>query len=275
MTFTDTHCHVHSMLGSGSGSLAKRWAEAAMTADEIVDAATTAGVRNLICVGTDLADSEKAVEFVRNREHTWASVGVHPHDAAEFMANPSNAEQLGDLAGRKDAKIVAIGECGLDYYYENSPKNEQQAMLRLHLELAQRYNLPLIFHIRDAFEDFWPIFDEFHAQKALQGVVHSFTAHETELTQALDRGLYVALNGIVTFSKDEKQLQAAKLIPLDRLLLETDAPFLTPKPLRGKICKPEHIVLTAEFLAGFRGEALENIAAQTTQNAIRLFNLAK
>jgi TatD DNase family protein len=130
--------------------------------------------------------------------------------------------------------------------------------------------LPFIFHIRDAWETFWPIFDSY---KGLRGVVHSFSAHEEQLEQILGRGLYVGLNGIMTFTKDAQQLAAAKKVPLDKLLLETDAPFLTPKPYRGQRCEPKHVRNVAEFLAELRGETLEELAAATTKNAVGLFNL--
>jgi TatD DNase family protein len=130
--------------------------------------------------------------------------------------------------------------------------------------------LPLIFHVRDAFDDFWPIFDNF---KGLRGVIHSFTATPRELEQILQRDLYVGLNGIMTFTKNADQLEAAKAVPLDRLLLETDAPFLTPVPFRGKICEPKHVVITAEFLSKLRGEFIGKLGQNTTRNAQTLFNV--
>jgi len=144
-------------------------------------------------------------------------------------------------------------------------------VLKFQLDLAQEFNLPLIFHIRDAFEDFWPIFDQY---KGLKGVVHSFTANTKELEEVLARGLCVGLNGIMTFTKQANQLAAAKAVPLDKLLLETDAPFLTPAPFRGTICEPKHVRVTAEFLSHLRNESLEDIAAATTQNAAQLFKLS-
>ena len=128
----------------------------------------------------------------------------------------------------------------------------------------------MIFHVREAFEDFWPIFDEF---KGVRGVIHSFTATQKELDDILSRGLYVGLNGIMTFTKQDAQLAAAKAVPLDRLVLETDAPFLTPAPYRGTICEPKHVRITAEFLADLRGESLAAIADATTHNARKLFDL--
>ena len=143
-------------------------------------------------------------------------------------------------------------------------------MLRFQIELALQHNLPMIFHVRDAFDDFWPIFDSY---RGIRGVIHNFSADEKELAQIVERGLYVGLNGIMTFTKNEDQLRAAKSVPLSQLLLETDAPFLTPAPLRGTICEPKHVSVTAEFLANLRGETLEDLAEVTTVNATNLFGL--
>ena len=163
---------------------------------------------------------------------------------------------------------MAIGECGLDYFYEHSPKEAQIQVLRFQLELAQKHNLPLVFHVREAFQDFWPIFDEF---PGLRGVVHSFTAGQKELDEIVARGLYVGLNGIVTFMKRPEQLDVIKAVPLENMLLETDAPFLTPVPYRGTICEPKHVRVTAEFLSTLLARPLEEIAAHTTRNAETLF----
>jgi len=142
--------------------------------------------------------------------------------------------------------------------------------LRAQIRVGLDSRLPFIFHIREAFADFWPIFDEY---KISRGVVHSFSAGPKELEQILSRGLYVGLNGIMTFTKDDQQLQAAELVPLNKLLLETDAPFLTPVPYRGQTCQPKHVLDTAKFLADLRGEDLQDLAAATTANAAELFNI--
>ena len=167
-------------------------------------------------------------------------------------------------------KVIAIGECGLDYYYNNSPKNNQIESLHFQMQLAQANNLPMIFHVREAFDNFWPIFDQY---RGLRGVVHSFTANSKVLEQILSRDLYVGLNGIMTFSKDQHQLNAAKNVPLTKLLLETDAPYLTPTPLRGTINESKNIVLIAEFLANLRSEDVGVLATQTTLNANQLFGI--
>jgi TatD DNase family protein len=174
-------------------------------------------------------------------------------------------------------KVVAVGECGLDYYYEHSPPADQAKILRFQIELALKHDLPLIFHVRDAFDDFWPIFDDYATQSdnkgKLRGVLHSFTDSEANMRRALDRGLYIGVNGIATFTKSQEQREMYKKIPLSRLLLETDSPFLTPSPWRGNICEPYHTSVTAEFLAALRGETLEQVAAGTSVNAQTLFNL--
>jgi|GEM_PF-129256 len=166
--------------------------------------------------------------------------------------------------------LVAIGETGLDYHYMHSPKPVQEKLLRFQIELALEHDLPLIFHVREAFDDFWHIFDQY---KGLRGVVHSYSSNRRDLDEILSRGLYVGLNGIITFTKGQEQLDAIKTIPLNKILLETDAPFLTPVPFRGTICQPKHVRATAEFLSNLRGEPLVALATATTHNARALLNL--
>lgn len=252
MEFIDTHCHIHA-------------ADFTLDAEETIRGAKAQGVNRLICVGTDEVDSGLAVAFANMHDGVWASIGLHPHDA-KLGTEAFNA--LTSLAEK--SKIVAVGECGLDYYYNHSAKEDQEKALRFQIELALTHKLPMIFHVRDAFDDFWPIFDSY---EGVRGVIHSFTATSKELDEALERGLYIGLNGIMTFSKNEEQLVAAKAVPLERLLLETDAPFLTPVPLRGKVNEPKNVVLTAEFLSKIRGESLEQIALASTNNAKELFQL--
>lgn len=271
--FTDTHCHIHEAGGKLSGdeyASAQKWAKAGVTnPGELAKEAAAVGVNRLICVGTTLADSELAVDFVQKQPNCWASIGIHPHEAKDYSGQTGKMQKFRDLLAKP--KVVAIGECGLDYFYDHSPKTDQIEILEFQLNLAQEHNLPLIFHIRDAFADFWPIFDQF---EGLRGVVHSFSSDRHDLDQVLTRGLYVGLNGIMTFTKNSEQLLAAKAIPLQKLLLETDAPYLTPAPHRGTICQPKHVSVTAEFLAGLRDENLAILAQTTTQNACNLFGVA-
>jgi len=247
----DSHCHIHSN-------------EYELNADEVIEAANAANVTKLIVVGTDMPDSKRAVKFAKSRENIWASVGLHPHDA-----------KLGQVAYEELAKlvkedVVAIGECGLDYYYNHSSKEDQAAAFRFQLALAQEHDLPMIFHVRDAFKDFWPIVDEY---PSVRGVVHSFTADQKEMEEALQRNLYIGLNGIMTFSKGPGQIEMAKTVPLKSLLLETDAPFLTPAPFRGKINQPKQILVIAKFLSDLRNESLEELSNASTKNAEKLFSI--
>lgn len=273
MEFVDSHCHIHEAnalltLLSGDALVQNKWTQAGITdAQPLIDEATAAGVTRLMLVGCSLTDSELAVVLADTQPRCWASIGIHPHETKTHL-NSSAQTRFKALASQVSVK--AIGECGLDYFYEHSPKKDQFSVLEFQLQVAQDYQLPVIFHVREAFEDFWPIFDNFHR---LTGVIHSFSSHQKHLEEALSRGLFIGLNGIMTFTRDKAQLSTAKNIPLDRLLLETDAPFLTPTPERGKICKPKHLVLTAEFLAGLRDESLEHLANVTTQNACNLFGL--
>ena len=252
MHFIDTHCHIHD-------------SEYNLDPLEVINNANKFGVSKMICVGTDEYTSKLAVEFVKDKDNLWASIGLHPHDA---KLGQEAFNKITKLAGQ--AKVIAVGECGLDYFYNHSSKEDQEKALRFQIELALSKNLPIIFHVRDAFNDFWPIFDSY---SNIKGVVHSFTATTKELDQALSRNLYIGLNGIMTFTKDPAQLEAAKMVPLKSLLLETDAPFLTPVPVRGKINEPKNVVLTAEFLSELRKEDLGILAAATTKNAETLFGI--
>jgi len=264
----DTHCHIQSIGADGGERITREmWDKSGLTADEVVKNAAKAGVTRLICVGCDLADSRLAIDFVGKHDNCWASIGIHPHEAATAIAD-DHIIDFTPLA--PSPKVIAIGECGLDYYYEHSPKADQIKVLRFQLELASETGLPVIFHVREAFDDFWPIFDDY---KDIKGVLHSFTDNAENLKKALNRGLYIGVNGIVTFAKDPKQLEVYRSIPIERLLIETDAPFLTPTPDRGKINEPKQVKRIGEFLAELRGENPKDLATMTTRNACHLFGI--
>lgn len=251
----DTHCHIHD-------------SQYNLDAKAVLNGAREAGVETLVCIGTTAEDSVRAADFAA--EHSvWAAVAQHPHEAKDFGSTQKST--LKDLVEHE--RVVAIGECGLDYYYNHSPREQQKAMLRWHLELAQNHDLPLLFHVRDAFGDFWEIFDEFNAKSQLRGLIHCFTNGTRVLDQALERGLLVAFNGIHTFTKDQAQLDAVKAAPLDKIVLETDAPFLTPHPFRGKVNEPKYVAEVGKFIAELRGESFEAVAAQTTANARNLLRI--
>jgi TatD DNase family protein len=258
MEFTDTHCHL-------------QFADYPLDPDQVLQDAFEEKVTRVIAVGCTLEDSKAAVEFAARHDNVWAAIGLHPHEAGRYIHDHHALQEFRELASRP--KVVAVGETGLDFYYNHSPKEAQVQLLRFQLDVAATHNLPLIFHVRDAFDDFWPIFDEFHGVGRLRGVIHSFSSDQADLEQIILRDLYVGLNGIMTFTTKPEQLAAAKAVPLDRLLLETDAPFLTPKPFRGKVGEPKYVRVTGEFLAHLRGENLESLAITTTANACELFKL--
>lgn len=268
----DTHCHIQSAgLGSGGERITRElWTKAPeLTGASMAAAAADAGVTRMICVGCDLDDSRLAVEFAGSQDNCWASVGIHPHEAKDYQAG-RKVPAFAALAA--EPKVVAIGECGLDYYYGHSPKADQVRVLQFQIELALETGLPLIFHVREAFDDFWPILDHYK-DSGIRGVLHSFTDTSQNLSKAMEHGLMIGVNGIATFTKDRDQLDVYKSVPSDRLLLETDAPFLTPTPYRGNINEPKRLGAVADFLAGLREEDPRELAAATTRNARELFGI--
>ncbi|HUC79193.1 MAG TPA: TatD family hydrolase [Candidatus Saccharimonadales bacterium] len=255
MHLVDTHCHIHS-------------SDYPITASEVFIKANIVGVDKIICVGTDLSDSQKAIEFANKYDNTWASIGIHPHEADKYVGSKDLLNKFSNLVN--SSKVIAIGECGLDYFYNHSSKTAQTELLKFQIELAIEHSLPLIFHVRDAFDDFWSILDKY---PTLTGVVHSFTDSITNLNIAINRGYMIGVNGISTFTKNPDQIEMYKQIPISSLVLETDSPYLTPAPFRGIICEPKHIKVVADFLVKLRGETLENLANQTTKNAKILFRI--
>lgn len=245
----DTHCHIHE-------------ADYPLDVAEVLQRAQDSTIGKMICVGTSEQSSLEAMTFAEKYDQAYASIGVHPHDTKDGY---------GKLADLSSEKIIAVGEIGLDYFYAHSPRDVQMTALKAQIELAIARDLPIIFHVRDAFDDFWPIFDSYAPQ--IKGVLHSFTDTQENMLAAVARGLYIGVNGISTFTKDEKQQQMFASIPIDRLLLETDAPFLTPTPLRGKVNEPAFVSYVAEHHAKIRGLSLDEIATKTTANAHALFAL--
>ena len=270
MELVDTHCHIQSVgLQAGERTTQALWAKALeRSPDDVISEAVAAGVTHMICVGCDLGDSQLAVEFVQNRGECVASIGIHPHEAGRYEGQKDALDAFTALVGRD--KVVAVGETGLDYFYNHSPREAQEAMLRFQIELALEHDLPLIFHVREAFDDFWPIFESY---KGIRGVLHSFTDSVANLERAIGHGLYIGVNGISTFAKEDTQRVMYRTIPQRLLLLETDAPFLTPVPYRGTINEPKYTRVVLEFLSELRGEDATTLAQATTQNATRLFGL--
>lgn len=249
----DTHCHIHDKEFFAPG-----------LAEEVYTKARHQDVA-MLCVSTSQSDSRAAVEFVIAHDKTWAIVGVHPHEAKDGV------DDIGVLLSEKPQKVIGIGEIGLDYYYNHSSREVQFTALEQQLQWACDYDLPVSFHVREAYDDFWPLFDNF---PGIRGVLHSYTDTVKNLEKGLSRGLYVAVNGISTFTKDEGQKAMFMAIPLERLLLETDAPFLTPVPFRGKVNEPGMVREIAKHTATQRGVEYEALTRQATANARELFGLS-
>ncbi|MBQ8157199.1 TatD family hydrolase [Candidatus Saccharibacteria bacterium] len=220
------------------------------------------GVDKCIVIGTDPQDSAVAQVFASQHSEVWWTFGYHPNDfdgnRAQLAADLRQAQHV-----LSDARLVAIGEVGLDYHYDGYDVAAQAHLLESMLQIAQDRQLPVSFHVRDAFADFWPIFDNFHLPTS---VLHSFSDSKRNLRAGLDRGLYIGVNGLSTFA----DLAHA---PLGRIVLETDAPFLTPEPFRGKINRPGYIKNIAEWAAAFYGVDVDTVADRTTANAAQIFKI--
>ncbi|CAN5388105.1 TatD family hydrolase [soil metagenome] len=249
----DTHCHIHE-------------SDYPLDIETTLKNAKDSDVSELLCVGTNIDSSIRAIAFAKDYSGTHATIGVHPHDTKDGW------EELADII--KTNGIVAIGEIGLDYFYNHSDRKTQIKALKWQIELAVKNNLPIVFHVRDAFDDFWPILDTFQtAGHQIRGVLHSFTDNQQNLEEGLKRGLYIGVNGISTFTKDKAQQELFASIPLASLLLETDAPFLTPAPFRGQTNEPAFVKNIAEYHAKVRGISFEEVCNVTTANARALFGL--
>ena len=250
----DSHCHlVYDGLAERQG--------------EVLAAARALGIGGFLNISTRQSEWNDVIAVADREPDVWASVGVHPHEAD---AHPDlGATALVDASVHP--KVVAIGECGLDYYYDKSDRAAQRERFAAHIDAARQTGLPLIIHTRDAEADTAEMLTEAVGQGGIAAVLHCFTGSADLARTALDLGLFISISGIVTF-KNAKDLQdAARTIPADRLLVETDSPFLAPVPHRGKTCEPAFVADTAAFLAELRGETIEQLSSATTANFFRLF----
>ena len=254
-SFIDTHCHLD-ILES--------------TPEETIIEAKQAGVQRMVTIAVDEPSLDFVSSTVQELPSVYGSVGFHPHDASKLTK--SLLQKIRQLA-EEQHKLIAIGEIGLDYHYMNSPAEIQQQAFRKQLQLAVELNLPVILHSREAETDTLNILQEFPVPS--HGVAHSFTSSIEMARTLVEMGWYLGINGIVTFKNAEDLRKAVRWLPLDRLLLETDSPFLAPIPFRGKPNKPAHIPAIATFIAELREISLEELAQQTTANAQRLFNFVE
>lgn len=261
LDFVDTHCHL-------------QFGDYNLDREEVIASAKNAHVTRLICVGTSVADSKKAIDLAATRGGMWATVGVHPNDADGFSTDSTQLSELKKLLNRP--KVVAVGEIGLDYYHDRIPKDVQEKILCAQLEAGLEAGTAFVFHIREAFSGFWPIFDSYtSARRPIKGVIHSFSAPPSQLQEVLKRNLYIGLNGLITYTKDESWRESARQAPARSVLLETDAPFLAPAQFRSQRCEPKHIKDIAEYLADLRSETVDELAQITTANAVKLFGLGE
>lgn len=233
----------------------------------VLDRARAAGIAGFLNISTRQSEWDQVVATAAREKDVWASVGIHPHNADQH-ADLAIAELRAAVA---HPKVIGIGETGLDYYYDKSDRTVQQALFRLHIAVARETGLPVIIHTRDAEEDTAAILADEMEKGAFPALIHCFTASAEFGRTVLDLGLSISISGIVTF-KNARQLQEiAAEIPEDRLLVETDSPFLAPVPHRGKTCEPAYVRDTAAFIADLRGTTAEALAETTTANFFRLF----
>jgi|TARA_Y100000590_G_scaffold105482_1_gene119998 TatD DNase family protein len=222
-------------------------------------------VVGFVNVGTDLETSRMAKEKAKIFSDVWSTAGVHPHEARKGI------EGIKDLL--KDSNVVAVGEAGLDYHYDHSPREDQNRVFAEHIEMAHTSNLPLVIHTREAWEETFKILDSEGVPEST--VFHCFTGGKDEAKECLKRGAYLSFSGIITFKKSELLREAASECPLDRAMIETDSPYLTPVPFRGKKNEPANVVLVGKELANLQDKPLEEIASATTQNALDFYGLRK
>ncbi|EPY02707.1 TatD family hydrolase [Magnetospirillum fulvum] len=250
----DSHCHLD-------------FPDFADDLDEIVARAGRADVGVMLSIGTHITRHPQVLAIAERFEQVYCSVGIHPHEAGTEPA--ATVETL--LALAEHPKVVAFGETGLDYYYDKSPRDRQRESFRIHIEAARRAGLPVIIHTRDADADMAAILEEEMGQGAFTGLIHCFSAGPDFAATALRLGLYLSASGIMTFKTADSLRETLASVPLDRLLVETDSPYLAPLPHRGKRNEPAYVALTAARLAEIRGISPAALAEATTANFLRLF----
>lgn len=236
--------------------------------DAVIARAKAAGVGLIVSISTRIRRFERLLEIAEAHANVFCSVGTHPHYAHEELDVP--VEEIVRLA--RHPKVVAIGEAGLDYFYDNSPRAAQAQGFRMHIAAARETQLPLVIHARDADADVAAILEEEAAKGAFPAVLHCYTGGPELARRGLELGLYVSFSGILTFKKSDALREIARSVPLDRLLVETDAPFLAPGRYRGKRNEPAYVVETAAVLANVRGISVETLAKATTENFFRLYS---
>jgi len=254
MTLIDSHCHLN------YEGLADRQ-------DEVLANARARGISGFLNISTRQSEWNDVIAVAEREPDVWATIGIHPHEA-------DNHPDLGAAAlidAASHPRVIAIGECGLDYFYDKSDRGAQRERFAAHIEAAQATGLPLVVHTRDAEDDTAAMLASAAEEGGVTGVLHCFTGTRALAETALDLGFYISLSGIVTFKNAQDLQETAKILPRDRFLVETDSPFLAPVPNRGKTCEPAFVADTAAFVADLRGETIGELASATTDNFFRLF----
>lgn len=254
----DSHCHLEykGLVEDQAGVLSR---------------AREAGVGAFLNISTKQCEWEQVVATANRETDVFASVGIHPHEADPH----DDLARATLIAATHDTRVIAIGETGLDYFYEHSDRDTQAKLFRMHIDVARETGLPVIIHTRDAEDDTFEILRDESEKGAFPALIHCFTASAEFGRKVLDLGLTISLSGIVTFKNAKALQEAAKQVPDNRLLVETDSPFLAPVPNRGKVCEPAYVADTARFVAQLRGVEPERLAEQTTNNFKALFTKAK
>ena len=257
MTLIDSHCHLNYT------GLAERQ-------DEVLANARERGVVGFLNISTRQSEWGDVLAAAERNDDVWATVGVHPHEAD---THPDlGAAALAQAASH--SRVIAIGECGLDYHYDHSDRASQRERFEAHIEAARQTSLPLVVHTREAEDDTAEILGRAVREGGVTGVLHCFTGSADLARKALDLGFYISLSGIVTFKNAKDLQETARGLPPDRILVETDSPFLAPVPHRGQTCEPAFVADTAAFVADLRGDTPEKLAESTTANFFRLFSKA-
>lgn len=252
----DTHVHLNADQYEGE-------------VDAVIERAKENGVEKFVVIGFDRKTIERTMELIEAYDEVYGVIGWHPVDAID--CTDEDLEWIESLSNHE--KIVAIGEIGLDYHWDKSPKDVQKEVFIKQIELAKRVNLPIVIHNRDADEDTIDIL-EAHDAKSVGGIMHSFhNGTDEQIDRVLNMGFYVSLAGVITFKNVKRPKEVAQYVPLDRLLVETDAPYLTPHPFRGKRNEPKLVRLVAEEIAQLRGISVEEVEKATTENAKRIYNI--
>ncbi len=262
--WVDSHCHItHDKIRELG------------TPDQLIKNAEDSGVEAMLVINCRIKDELPSIlSAIRPHKNVWCTIGTHPHEASRPDDMALSVDDIVELA-RSDDQIVGVGESGLDYYYDLAKRDDQHASFRKHIQVCLATGLPLVVHARDADDDIIRLIREETGGKGMRGVMHCFSSSPKMSIEALELGFHISLSGMITFKKSEELRAIASEVPLDRLLVETDAPYLAPEPYRGKTNQPSYVIHTGARLAEVKGVAVDEMARITKENFYRLFDRCK